>query len=66
MFLGFHRVRGTYGFSFIANKKRYTPFVQFSLVNKWWIPHFETWEKDTSTTYICGWVFFYFGYMEGK
>lgn len=66
MFLGFLRVGGTFGFSFISSGKRYTPFIQFSLVDKWWIPHFEIWRNDAYDTFICGWLFLYFGYMKAN
>lgn len=65
--MGFYERRvGTFYLTFV-NKNNNTvsfPFIQFSLKTPWFIPHREVWLHDNGGhTWICGWLFFYFGKM---
>ena len=60
-FLRFERLHGTFALSLIDKKKKIINcyFIQFSFKEPYKYPHRESMFGNRS--WICGWLFFYFG-----
>ena len=65
-FLGFSRLHGTYSATIFNEDKMIINnyFIQFSFKEPWKYPHRE--ERFNNGSWLCGWLFFYFGNIIAK